>query len=622
MLLRDAAVDQTATPMPGEEPEDVDFVGRILCEKWRIVGLLGRGWMSAVYEARHRNGARVAIKILNAALARNERARRRFLGEARIANSVEHPGVVRVLDDEEMPDGRPFLVMDRLEGETLRARCAAAGGSLAPRDVLRIADRVLEVLSVAHARGVVHRDIKPANIFLTTNGDVRVLDFGIAAVWDELAESVSSGDGEAALGTPAFMAPEQARGRQGRADPRSDIWAVGATMYYCLAGRHVHEHAATADDAIVFAATQRAPSLSRSCPAIEPRIAHVVDGALALAPSDRWPSADSMRAAIAAATERPLVGPTLRPVASLEPDETLESVASSHSPRAPRAKGGRGRDRAMAAAVVVGCLATAAGLLAIRGRSTRPVVGDWACLDRPPLPSDPSLKVDVQLIAFDVYQPYTLGSAVDGGNDFSLIQYSPLPGTAIEACTSLDPMCASPNTPEISTDDAGVAHLSVLGSFVGVYRISRPDSFPQIYYPGRLVAGEPRVTYPVSAVAYKTFGMLGGALRVDTNRDVTGGDGHLIVTANDCEDRQMPGIAIDLTNVRAGLSFYLQDNFPNPMATQTDSHGAAVFINVREGNVTIQATRVLDHRLIGTMNVYVHSGTITFVDIRPRVRGE
>ena len=192
--------------------------------------------MSSVYEAHHRNGARVAVKVLSVALSRSERARRRFLGEGRVANAVDHPGVVRVLDDDEMPDGRPFLVMDLLEGETLRARCAAAGGRLAPADVLRIADRVLDVLAAAHARGIVHRDIKPSNVFLTKDGGVRVLDFGIAAVRDELLAEGHSSQGGGALGTPAFMAPEQARGRHGETDPRSDLWAVGATMYYCLSG--------------------------------------------------------------------------------------------------------------------------------------------------------------------------------------------------------------------------------------------------------------------------------------------------------------------------------------------------------------------------------------------------
>ena len=171
---------------------------------------------------------------------------------------------MRILDDDQAPDGRPFLVMDLLDGETLHARCAAAGGRLAPFEVLRIADRVLDILSATHACGIVHRDIKPSNIFLTVGGGVRILDFGIAAVREELARS--AGNELGAVGTPAFMAPEQARWSHGRVDARSDLWAVGATMYYCLAGKHVHPRAATVDDALVFAATQPAPSIAIACP--------------------------------------------------------------------------------------------------------------------------------------------------------------------------------------------------------------------------------------------------------------------------------------------------------------------------------------------------------------------
>ena len=216
-----AAEGQTpATQWVGRK-RDADLVGLLLCHRWNIVRLLGRGGTSSVYEARHRNGARVAIKVWSTSLSSNERARQRFLAE-RIANSVEHPAIVRILDDDQAPDGRPFLVMDLLDGETLHARCAAAGGRLAPFEVLRIADRVLDILSATHACGIVHRDIKPSNIFLTVGGGVRILDFGIAAVREELARS--AGNELGAVGTPVFMAPEQARWSHGRVDVRSDLW--------------------------------------------------------------------------------------------------------------------------------------------------------------------------------------------------------------------------------------------------------------------------------------------------------------------------------------------------------------------------------------------------------------
>jgi hypothetical protein len=191
----------------------------------------------------------------------------------------------------------------------------------------------------------------------------------------------------------------------------------------------------------------------------------------------------------------------------------------------------------------------------------------------------------------------------------------------VRACSAIDPTCSHPVTPEVMTRDDGVADLSVPGDFAGIYAIERHDSFPELYYPGRLVAREPSVTYPISSVPNKTFGALGGSLRVSANHDVSGGPGHIIAIANDCDDRHVPGIVIELQNVKAGFSFYLEDNLPNPMATETGTHGAEVFLNVPEGNVEVRAWRARDHRVVATMNVYVKSGGITFVDLRPRLRG-
>jgi serine/threonine-protein kinase len=161
--------------------------------------------MSAVYEGVHRNGHRAAIKILSS--HPSDGLGWRALQEALLANSVKHPGVVRVLDNDVAEDGSVYLVMELLEGETLEARRRRAGGRLSLGETLRLSDALLDVLGAAHDRGIVHRDVKPENVFLTSSGSLKMLDFGLAraGLRDESGKWWF-------VGTPGFMSPEQARG--------------------------------------------------------------------------------------------------------------------------------------------------------------------------------------------------------------------------------------------------------------------------------------------------------------------------------------------------------------------------------------------------------------------------
>ena len=164
----------------------------------------------------------------------------RFLREGYVANTVEHPGAVAVLDDDTAEDGSPFLVMELLDGATADELARANGGTLRLRAVLCIAHGVLDVLSAAHAKTIVHRDVKPANVFVTRNREIKMLDFGIARireVQDLQRQGTHTG---MALGTPAFMSPEQALGRTAEIDAQSDVWSVGAMMFRLLAGADVN----------------------------------------------------------------------------------------------------------------------------------------------------------------------------------------------------------------------------------------------------------------------------------------------------------------------------------------------------------------------------------------------
>src|SRR5262245_53074321 len=268
-------------------------LGRVVASRWTLVKLLGIGGMASVYEAKHRNGRRAALKILHPHVLSNPTARQRFLSEGYAANKVEHPGVVLVLDDGEDGD-LLFLVMELLSGRSLAERLAA-DGPLPIKDVVVASSVVLDVLGMAHDRHVVHRDIKPSNIFELSTGGIKVLDFGVARVRDLTSATLT--ESGVTLGTPAFMAPEQAAGRLDQVDALTDIWAVGATMFQLLTGRLVHD-SSTPNAAIVAAATRRVPPVRSVRPDVPAEVAQVVDRALAFLRNERWPDARMMRRAL------------------------------------------------------------------------------------------------------------------------------------------------------------------------------------------------------------------------------------------------------------------------------------------------------------------------------------
>jgi serine/threonine-protein kinase len=301
-----------------------DLIGVLLCDKWRVRRVLGRGGMSTVYEAVHRNGNRVAIKVLHPELSDCPRTRRRFLREGYVANRVGHPGAVTVIDDVVTPEGTVLLVMELLEGESLGARLRRLAAPLPARDVLAIADCVLEVLACAHARGIVHRDIKPDNVFITLGGSLKVLDFGIARVRDLVDLGADVTGSGSLLGTPSFMAPEQARSTLGDVDPRTDLWALGATMFLLLTGRHVHE-GPSSHDVLIAAGTEPAGSIGSVLPHLDRRFVDVVDRALRFDREERWADARSMQRAL-----RELTGGERQPLPSV-PAHCVEVDALSRA---------------------------------------------------------------------------------------------------------------------------------------------------------------------------------------------------------------------------------------------------------------------------------------------------
>jgi serine/threonine-protein kinase len=231
--------------MTEAKPESKIAVGAELVGKYRVTREIGRGGMAAVYEAIHLAlGKKVAVKVLAADLAASTTVIERFFREARAASSVKSPYIVDIYDSGRLEDGRPFIAMEMLDGETLydlmtRVRL------IDPQTTIRIISQCAKGLMKAHAVGIVHRDLKPENIFLLEGDDgeetLKILDFGLAKFYapmnpdEKTARLTREG---AVFGTPAYMSPEQVKG-QGNVDHRADLWALGCMTFECLTGRPV-----------------------------------------------------------------------------------------------------------------------------------------------------------------------------------------------------------------------------------------------------------------------------------------------------------------------------------------------------------------------------------------------
>jgi eukaryotic-like serine/threonine-protein kinase len=258
--------------------------------RYRLGQRLGHGGMGEVFVAHDlRLDREVALKLLRADLAEQDGMRERVVAEARLAARLTHPHVVGVLDTGEQ-DGRPFVVMERLSGRTLRDELR--DGPMPPERVRDVGLQVLRALAAAHELGIVHRDVKPGNVLDAGVGTWKVADFGIAK-WVHADETLT-GTGEL-LGSPSYLAPERIEGEQ--AGPASDLYAVGVLLYEALIGRRPFE----GDDPFALATAIRtgeyAPPITAR-PDADPTIAAVIDRAMRLDPRDRYESAEAMAAAL------------------------------------------------------------------------------------------------------------------------------------------------------------------------------------------------------------------------------------------------------------------------------------------------------------------------------------
>jgi predicted Ser/Thr protein kinase len=270
-----------------DEPSTDTLLGTLLAGSYRIERKLAEGGMGVLYEARHeRLGMSLAVKTLQHDRANRPEAIERARREALALASLASPNVVRIVDFVSAPDGRPCLVTELLAGQDLGERIGREK-KLSVGEAVRIARATTEGLAEAHRRGVLHRDLKPSNVFLTSEGDVKLIDFGVAKLDEETASLTHAGS---FLGTPAYMSPEQAA-HASKIDERSDIYGVGAMLYHALSGRPPYGAELDATQTLMRLLAGEPPRLSTVARTIPEGLAACVEKAMSRDPADRFPSA-------------------------------------------------------------------------------------------------------------------------------------------------------------------------------------------------------------------------------------------------------------------------------------------------------------------------------------------
>jgi serine/threonine protein kinase len=279
-------------------PDELDLlVGSTVAGKYHIDRLIGRGGMGAVFQATNAAiGKRVALKFLGAETSKDGDAATRFQREAEAASLAESPHIVQIFDSGRSEQGLPFLVMELLTGEDLRARLRREG-RLTSEAAVRIGLQILKALKQAHAAGIVHRDLKPDNVFLCRRDDepsfVKIVDFGISKLQQRAGVDTLTHKG-AVLGTAFYMSPEQAQSFSD-IDGRTDLFSLGAILYEMLTGEPPHS-APTYEAILIGICTRDAADVRAKAPEVPEKLARVIARALARDRDERYSSASDMLA--------------------------------------------------------------------------------------------------------------------------------------------------------------------------------------------------------------------------------------------------------------------------------------------------------------------------------------
>jgi tRNA A-37 threonylcarbamoyl transferase component Bud32 len=273
----------------------------VVAGSYRILAPLGEGGMAVVYLAEHMVlGSKAAVKVLHAQTAANQEIVQRFVNEARASARLKHRNIVQVHDCGRLPDGQWFIALEFLDGAPLSKFIASHGGPLALPTIVQILAQTANGLHVAHEHGIVHRDVKPDNLYLTCTQDndhhVTILDFGIAKLGDDIARVRTRTN--VAIGTPAYMAPEQLRDSK-TVDRRSDVYALGAIAFEMATGRYLW--GGESNPVTIYDWQRHTPRPDPRAVRADahPAVAEVISRALAFEPDQRWQTAQEFALALA-----------------------------------------------------------------------------------------------------------------------------------------------------------------------------------------------------------------------------------------------------------------------------------------------------------------------------------
>jgi tRNA A-37 threonylcarbamoyl transferase component Bud32 len=376
--------DATALSKPEVADED-PLVGEVLAGTFCITGIIGEGGMGKVYEAEHvRLPKRFAIKVMQEELLKHPEALARFEREAQAVARVASEHVIEVVDVVRLKDGRPCLVSELLEGQEL-GDLLDQEGKIPLGTAIAIGRQVCRGLAAAHAVGIIHRDLKPSNLFMMRRSDgrpfVKILDFGVAKLNDG-AELTRTG---MIVGTPAYMAPEQARGSSS-IDERADVYSVGAVLYRLLTGSppFIGDDPALILTRLLTEDPQRPRDLNRSIP---DGMEHLIQRAMARAPEDRPKSVIELERELAFFDEgmREPAHEAPKPLQAIGTMDTVVELSSRPSAAMTASKRGRwARSSAIIFAVIAGIIAGSASLAttaaALRAFAGKAALGDTEVL--------------------------------------------------------------------------------------------------------------------------------------------------------------------------------------------------------------------------------------------------
>ena len=277
-----------------------NLIGKKLDGRYLIESLIGVGGMANVYKGRDiRTNNAIAVKVLKEEFLDNEELVRRFKNESKAISILDHPNIVKVYDVS-VTDQLQYIVMEYIDGITLKEYLKQRGGALTWKEVIHFATQVLSALEHAHSKGIVHRDVKPQNIMLQADGSIKMMDFGIARFSRAQSQTVS----DKAIGSVHYISPEQAKGDH--TDARTDIYSVGVMLYEMLSGHLPFDGSGTVSIAIMQISEKPKP-LAQVAPNVPEGLRQITEKAMEKDPADRYQSAAEMLAAIQAFKENPSI---------------------------------------------------------------------------------------------------------------------------------------------------------------------------------------------------------------------------------------------------------------------------------------------------------------------------